>query len=270
LELPFTLAHPAAVLPLRKRLVFSALVIGAMAPDFHYFLGLPVDARTSHSLAGAFYFCLPLALAALWLFHRVMKMPLIGLAPEWYQARLVRFAVPFRFGPGKRFALVLLSLLAGTFTHLIWDSFTHNRGWVVKHFPVLRTVVLQQYWGGRPIYVLLQHGSTLAGMAILVIAYRRWAHGAIPQALSPELRLRSTVKLAVVAGIGIGAFVMAGLYAFLGYGDAARWTIPVAHAGISFMTLTFVGLLAFSVSWHRGFRPLAARDVPETELSMRR
>src|SRR5215467_12574272 len=36
---PFTFSHPAAVLPLARRgLVFSALVVGSMAPDFPYFV----------------------------------------------------------------------------------------------------------------------------------------------------------------------------------------------------------------------------------------
>src|SRR5581483_12465816 len=48
---PFTLAHPAAVLPLRRRgLVFSALVVGSMAPDFEYFFGL--KRPISHTMPG--------------------------------------------------------------------------------------------------------------------------------------------------------------------------------------------------------------------------
>jgi hypothetical protein len=268
LELPFTLAHPAAVLPLRKRLVFSALVIGAMSPDFHYFLGLHIDAKTSHSLAGAFYFCLPVGLATLWLFHRILKPALISLVPEWHQARLARFAKPFSFGPGKRFGMILLSLLVGIFSHLLWDSFTHNHGWVVRQFPVLRTVVWPQVAGGRPGYALLQHASSLAGMAILAIAYRRWARATSPQAVPADLRLSPRLKLAVVAGIGAEAFVIGGLYAFVRYGDAERMSILVSHAAISFVTLTFLGLLAFSLWLHRRSRSVAAGE-PLAELTMR-
>ena len=40
--MPFTLAHAAAALPLRRfKLVWSALVIGSFAPDFWLFMGLP-------------------------------------------------------------------------------------------------------------------------------------------------------------------------------------------------------------------------------------
>ncbi len=39
--MPWTFAHPAAVLPLRplKRLSFGALVVGSIAPDIGYYLG---------------------------------------------------------------------------------------------------------------------------------------------------------------------------------------------------------------------------------------
>ena len=36
--MPFTLAHPAAVLPLRRWLWFPGLVAGAVAPDVGYYL----------------------------------------------------------------------------------------------------------------------------------------------------------------------------------------------------------------------------------------
>jgi membrane-bound metal-dependent hydrolase YbcI (DUF457 family) len=251
---PFTLAHPAAILPLRRRLVFSALVIGAMAPDFHYFLGLHVDADISHSVAGAFYFCLPAGLAALWLFHRVLKEPLISLAPEWHQARLARFAMPFRLGPGRQFALILLSLLAGIFSHLLWDSFTHSPGWMVRHFPELRSVVLQDFLGGRPLYNVLQHGSSLLGLAILALAYRRWSRNNGPQPANREFSLDERTKWGILAGIGLAAFLLSGAYAAQGYARSGRFAVLAGHGVIAFMAITFFGLLGFSLWWHREFR----------------
>lgn len=59
--MPFTLAHPAAVLPLaRSRLHFPALMLGSMAPDFIYFLyGRPVNGY-GHTLVGCVLLNLPL------------------------------------------------------------------------------------------------------------------------------------------------------------------------------------------------------------------
>ena len=74
--MPFTLSHPAAVLPLLRR-PFSgiALVAGAVAPDLPYFARstpIPVGAQswyepylnatTSHGLLGALTVSLPYAL----------------------------------------------------------------------------------------------------------------------------------------------------------------------------------------------------------------
>ena len=65
--MPFTIAHAAAALPLRKtRLVLSALVIGTMVPDLQYFLRMAPDDRYGHSLRGALLLSLPLGLLTLW------------------------------------------------------------------------------------------------------------------------------------------------------------------------------------------------------------
>src|SRR5262250_1484731 len=83
--MPFTLAHPAAVVPLArllgKKVVFSALVIGSMTPDFAY----PVPGLTrgpSHSLSGLFWFCLPVGLASYLLFHLLVKRPRAAALPR--------------------------------------------------------------------------------------------------------------------------------------------------------------------------------------------
>ena len=54
--MPFTLSHPAAVLPLRTRapaLPFTALVIGSMTPDAEYYLPFePFPRRLTHAFVG--------------------------------------------------------------------------------------------------------------------------------------------------------------------------------------------------------------------------
>src|SRR5581483_5273727 len=127
-----------AVLPLRRtKLVFSALVIGSMTPDFPYFVTLADEIRWGHSWKGVFLFCLPAGLAVLWLFHAVVKRPLVSLAPEFVRKRVAEDDLAFRFGPLPRFALILGSLLLGTLTHILWDGFTHQQGLFVKHWPAL-------------------------------------------------------------------------------------------------------------------------------------
>ena len=248
--MPFTVAHPAAILPLRKRLIFSALVMGAIAPDLHYYVGLGSNARPSHSLPGAFTICLPSALVALWLFHRVLKLPLISLAPEWHQQRLARFASPFRFGPARQFGLIVISLLAGIFSHLFWDSFTHGYGFMVRHVALLRVIPFEAYGSFRPVYNLLQHLSTLIGTAVLAIAYYRWAIHAPAEEVPAPLQLSPKLKVFVVVVIGSSASALALAYAYADHSN--RFSSFVVNGTISFTSLAVLGLLGFSIFWHRG------------------
>ncbi|MFY9676569.1 MAG: DUF4184 family protein [Terriglobales bacterium] len=72
--MPFTPAHIAAAYPFRRtRFVWSALIVGTMAPDFEYFLRMALEARHGHSFPGVFLLTLPLALVTLWLFHKFVK-----------------------------------------------------------------------------------------------------------------------------------------------------------------------------------------------------
>jgi Domain of unknown function (DUF4184) len=226
--------------------------MGAIAPDFHYFVGLGSDARPSHSLPGAFTICLPSALVTMWLFHRWLKLPLISLAPEWHQRRLARFASPFRFGPPRRFGLILISLLAGIFSHLFWDSFTHGYGFMVRHVALLRIMPFEAYGSFRPVYNLLQHVSTVIGTGVLVVAYHRWSRQARAEPVPEALQLRPRAKAIVVAAIGSGASALALAYAYADHSH--RWSRFLVDAAISFTSLAVLGLVGFSILWHRGIR----------------
>jgi hypothetical protein len=75
-SMPFTLSHVAAVLPLRKfNLVWSALVVGSMAPDFPYIVGTTDYRSLGHQFPGVIEFTIPASLFALWLFHTAIKRP---------------------------------------------------------------------------------------------------------------------------------------------------------------------------------------------------
>lgn len=117
--MPFTLAHVAAALPLRRlRLVWSALIVGTIAPDLEYFVRLAPDDGYGHTLAGSLLLSLPLAILTLWLFHAFVKAPLIELLPEGIQRRLVNHHDEFQFRGAARFVWILASVLLGMATHL--------------------------------------------------------------------------------------------------------------------------------------------------------
>jgi hypothetical protein len=252
--LPFTVSHAAAVLPLRKRFIFSALVVGAIAPDLHYFVGVDHHFQATHTVAGAFYICLPSALAVLWLFQRVLKLPLISLAPDSLQPRLARFAEPFQFGPAKRFGSILISLLLGIFSHLLWDSFTHGRGYMAQHIALLRAVPFAQYGIYRPLYNLLQHLSSLLGVGILVTAYYRWSEKAQAQPVPEKLKLSQRIKSISIAAIGIGAAILGLICGFAESRQSTRVSAFFVDGIIWFTSLAIAGLVVFSLYWHKGLR----------------
>lgn len=133
--MPFTLAHPAAVIPLAPRVGFvSALVIGSITPDLPYFFPLGAWGAASHTALGLLLFDVPAGFISFLLFCFVLRQPLLDLLPKPAQARI---------RPAPKFVplAVALALAAGAATHLVWDAFTHGSGWIVRNVPALRAAV---------------------------------------------------------------------------------------------------------------------------------
>jgi hypothetical protein len=85
--MPWTFAHPAAVLPLRplKRLPFGALAIGSIAPDIAYYFGRFDLAAAAHTLPGIVTLCLSIGLALIALV-RVLHRRSLDCAPTHVMA----------------------------------------------------------------------------------------------------------------------------------------------------------------------------------------
>jgi hypothetical protein len=167
--MPFTLAHPAAALPLhrlcRSRLPLSALIIGTMAPDFVYFT--PYAARVAtHNLDALIWFCWPLGFAVWLVFTHVLERPTIALLPLRGQTILRPEAERMSVSLLTR---VSIALLSGAATHLIWDSFTHATSPVVAAIPILRATVFEIAHRPVRLYKVLQHASTILGLSALAI-----------------------------------------------------------------------------------------------------
>ena len=177
----FPLAHPAAVLPLRRYcprwLSFPALVIGSLSPDAGYCLrnlgGL--DWGTfSHGLLGSVAFCLPVGVVLLALFYG-LRAPVVRMLPAPYQQAFL----PLCWRPlGSPWAVVI-SLLIGVWTHLLWDSFTHKDGWCVAHLPMLQYVVVTVAGRTARVFILLWYVSTFAGMIWLFLVFDKWKRACV-------------------------------------------------------------------------------------------
>jgi hypothetical protein len=207
--MPFTASHAAVAAPLaRCGLIPSAVAVGAMAPDFEYFLRLSLVSRWGHAWPGMLLFTWPCSLAALWLFHAILKRPLLAFLPPGHRRRLLPYAGPFAFGPPRRFLLILLSLLAGILTHVFLDAFTHVHGPVVERVALLRMSVAVTPHLAPPAYWLLQCAASVVGLLLLGIQHTRWRRPGLPVPLPPCQRWPDRSLLMPLAGfIGLAALL---------------------------------------------------------------
>jgi hypothetical protein len=159
-QVPLSPAHPAAVLPLQRLgLPLSALVIGSLAPDLPVYLPVGVDYQTTHSGRGISVDVV-IGLALLWLWFALLRDAVVDLTPS------LRTRAPARVRLDRRaWLLAPLALAIGAATHVLWDSATHDWGFIVEELPLLR----EQYGPMRG-YQWLQQLSTAAG-SIAVAAY---------------------------------------------------------------------------------------------------
>lgn len=202
-HVPFTLAHPAAVLLLRRtRLPVAAMVAGAMSPDLPVFFdayGWPYN--LTHSLLGIVTVDLLVGLLAVAIWFSFLRDPLVDVLPASLRERLAPRA---RYQPGQ-WRLAVPAVVAGSVTHVTWDLFTHHDRWGVRHLAWLH----EQH--GRLVgYHWAQYSSSIIGLTVCgwwlctaLGARERRPH----PVLVPALGVRA---LGVVAAITVAAGVVAG------------------------------------------------------------
>lgn len=173
--MPFTFSHPAIILPLRylpvKWFSLTGLIIGSLTPDFEYFIRMRVQSIYSHTVIGIFWFDLPLAILLAFLFHNLVRDPLFFNLPKSFQSRILVFTefdwnLYFR----KNWIVVLISILIGIASHLLWDGFTHNHGYFTEQFSGLKNVFII-YGNEIPAWKIAQHFSSLIGAFFIILAF---------------------------------------------------------------------------------------------------
>src|SRR5258708_31882593 len=169
--MPFPLAHPAAVLPLRRYcprwLCLPALVLGSIIPDLAYLSPRGDLSDLSHALFAGTGFGIFAGLVLLGIFSMIVPFALRCL-PEIYRDDLRRrVQLPARALPS-----VVLSLAIGTWTHLLLDSLTHSHGWLAMHWNLLRMPVLLVHGGTVKVCHVLWYLSSFVGLVWLVWVIR--------------------------------------------------------------------------------------------------
>jgi Domain of unknown function (DUF4184) len=224
--MPFTFAHPAAVLPLRRsRFLHPApLIIGSLVPDAPDYFPVAVS-RTlvdTHTLYGSFAICLPWGMAFL-ILMLMLRHPLTVLLSARARWICLRSMEEFTERP-FHWPVAFLSILIGSWTHIAWDSFTHQSGWTTARITVLSAPVSILGWQTYTSH-LLQYVSSMLGLVVVGV----WL-GAVLRRVPPEVSAdasRPQARWLVLAMIGSVAMLIgisraflewhSGSYYYLGY-----------------------------------------------------
>ncbi len=224
-------------MPLRrlKYLPAPALVIGSMAPDIPYYFPTRFDLAIgdTHSLFGSVVRDIPMGMVVLALVL-VLRGPLTALMTE--RARWVSKREADRFTSSSlNWLLAIPALLIGTWTHILWDGFTHPGTWLARRVDVLSAPVnLFGVYTGVVSHVL-QYVSSVVGLAVIVYWYTLVAAESPPEVNNASDRsLARWVLLALVgaAAIGMGAL-----------------TVFKVHHGLLSVYRLFYLLLTRTVAW---------------------
>ena len=204
--MPFTFAHPAAVLPLRGlgRLRMAPLIIGAVTPDMPYYVPQRFAhfGPETHSIVGSFTTCLVLGYGAL-AFAFLLRRPLTALLSARARWLCLTALAPFDRRP-LEWLLASVSIILGVWTHLLWDSFTHLDGWMVRRIDVLSRVVTIGSYDGELCHVL-QYVSSVVGLAIMAVWY--WRLQSPPAPRSPPAAAHSAAAPVLLLAVAAAALI---------------------------------------------------------------
>jgi hypothetical protein len=234
--MPFTLSHPAAVLPLAGTgLPVAGLVAGSMAPDVPMFLPGQIGYGVTHNLVGVVTVDLLMAVVAVLLWRYVVRNALVDTAPSSVRERFPANARYTR----RQWALLPAAAIVGALSHVAWDAFTHQGRWGVAH-----VAWLQAGHAGLPGYQWAQYASGAIGLAVVLI----WAVRTV------AARQRRTRPAAVAPLAGRTAPVAIGAATVVG-GIGALLAVPqgfhaVAFHGAVVGTVTLaLSLLGLALAW---------------------
>ncbi len=193
--MPLAPAHPAVVLPLQRLgLPLSALVVGAVAPDAPVYLPVGVGYGTTHS-GGGLAVDVVIGLSVLWLWFALLRDAVVDLAPPLRRRAPTRARLA-----GRAWLLAPLAVAIGSATHVLWDSCTHDWGFVVQEIAFLR-----EEHGPLRGYSWIQHASTVVG-AVVVATYGMLRLSRLPVVDRPPAVSRPWLWLATVplAAVTVG------------------------------------------------------------------
>lgn len=230
--MPFTFSHPAIVLPFlkNKKLSATALVIGSMSPDLEYFFRMKMQGDIGHTLLGVFLVDIPLGVLVAFLFHQIIKRPLIDNLPDFFKERLFVLKENNWINYFKsNIGIVIISFILGILSHIFWDSFTHINGYFVERISFL---------GGElysiPVYKIAQHLSSLIGMGLVLFYIYK-----LPVCIDEPNKINLKYWFSVIA---ITVMILCVRFAF-GMTFKQIGSVVVSTISSLFLALTLTGLI---------------------------
>ena len=151
-----------------------------------------------------------------------------------------------------------MAVLVGAMTHLMWDSFTHRSGVAVEASPALQ-VRVRLFEGYTPhVFTLLQHGSTILGLAFLagwgVRWYRDATAGSLPYARPLPAWVRVGLLMAMILPSVAAGFLR--LWPLLSAGESRFQILPqtIGRAVFAAGTVFLVMLMLTALVWQATVR----------------
>lgn len=232
--MPFTLSHPAAVLPLRRTgLPMAALVCGSMAPDLH--MGVPgISDELTHAWEGvpSVDVLLGLALTVTWVY--LLAPPARAAMPRWVRDRMTAV----RAWHSRDWLLAVPAVLVGAVTHVGWDTFTHQKMWGGQHLPLL-----YEMHHGYPGYQWSQYLSSVLGL-VAIASWAIWQlRRTVPRPAGAHPRVRSA-RVALLLPLAL-AVAVGGLFALLLAVNG--WTSTDVMLSVAMRTMLVLGSLGCAV-----------------------
>src|SRR5207237_631322 len=162
----------------------------------------------------------------------LLRRPLTALLSPRARFLCLRALAPFRGRP-LEWALASLSIVIGVWNHLLWDSFTHNDGWIVRRVAVLSAPVSFAGYHGTLCHVL-QYVTSAIGLGALALWYGRL----------PAPRAVAAGRGAPRSPVGPALVLVAAAAILIGGVQATR-----AFAQVPVMYRTIVTFLTHSLAW---------------------
>lgn len=243
--MPYTIAHPAIVLPLKARwpraFSLTGLVLGSAGPDLEFFARLRLVPGSGHDLSDLFTRTLPASLLLAPVLHRVVRPTLVAMLPAPWDRRLREWSSrPWSLLERRRLLVFVSSVAVGFFGHLVLDAFTHRHGFVVRRVAAFRAPVAGTW---MPVYWVAQHALSWVLLVAQAVALHRWLRALAPgPGGSRETAARKATYWSLVVALTV-LVTLAGLWRDRTAVVEVEGTLAIAPLSGMFLGMIVGGLL---------------------------